>query len=61
MSAVIEVPVKENEIVSYNPANGEEVGRVKNFSQEEVNERSKNPVPLSRLANNIFCANASKL
>jgi succinate-semialdehyde dehydrogenase/glutarate-semialdehyde dehydrogenase len=36
MSAVIEVPVKENEIVSYNPATGEEVGRVKNFSEEEV-------------------------
>jgi succinate-semialdehyde dehydrogenase/glutarate-semialdehyde dehydrogenase len=41
MSAVVEVPVKENEIVSYNPANGEEVGRVKNFSEEEVNEAVK--------------------
>lgn len=44
MSAVVEVPVKENEIVSYNPANGAEVGRVKNFSEEEVKravERSR--------------------
>ncbi|MGI8670310.1 MAG: aldehyde dehydrogenase family protein, partial [Aridibacter sp.] len=38
MSAVIEVLVKESEIVSYNPANGKEVGRVKNFSKDEVNE-----------------------
>ncbi len=36
MSAVIEVPVKENEIVSFNPANGTEVGRVKNFSKSDV-------------------------
>ncbi|MDQ3632949.1 MAG: aldehyde dehydrogenase family protein [Acidobacteriota bacterium] len=36
MSAVVEIPVKENEIVSYNPANGKEVGRVRNFSKEEV-------------------------
>jgi acyl-CoA reductase-like NAD-dependent aldehyde dehydrogenase len=44
MSAVIELPVKENEIVSYNPADGAEVGRVKNFSREEVEaavERSR--------------------
>lgn len=38
MSAVVKIPVKENEIVSYNPATGKEVGRVKNFSAEEVKE-----------------------
>ena len=36
MSAVVEVPVKENEIVSFNPANGVEVGRVTNFSKSVV-------------------------
>ena len=38
MSAVISVPIKENEIISYNPATGEEVGRVAVTSAEEVNE-----------------------
>ncbi|NNE97771.1 MAG: aldehyde dehydrogenase family protein [Pyrinomonadaceae bacterium] len=38
MSAVVEVPVKENEIVSYNPATGAEVGRVRNSCSEEVQE-----------------------
>ena len=36
MSAVVKVPIRENEIVSYNPATNEEVGRVRNFSDEEV-------------------------
>ena len=42
MSAVIQAPVKENEIVSYNPATNEEVGRVKNFSAEEVRQAVEN-------------------
>lgn len=44
MSAVLEFPVKENEIVSFNPATGEEVGRVRNNSAEDVEkavERSR--------------------
>jgi succinate-semialdehyde dehydrogenase/glutarate-semialdehyde dehydrogenase len=44
MSAVISVPAKENEIVSYNPATGEEIGRVENTSPEDVKaavERSR--------------------
>jgi succinate-semialdehyde dehydrogenase/glutarate-semialdehyde dehydrogenase len=36
MSAVVLFPAKADEIVSYNPATGEEVGRVKNTSDEEV-------------------------
>jgi succinate-semialdehyde dehydrogenase/glutarate-semialdehyde dehydrogenase len=38
MSAVISIPKTENEIVSYNPATGEEIGRVANTSPEEVIE-----------------------
>ncbi|MEJ7698546.1 MAG: hypothetical protein WKF71_02710 [Pyrinomonadaceae bacterium] len=38
MSAVISFPSKPEEIISYNPATGEEVGRVKNTSAEEVSE-----------------------
>ena len=38
MSAVLEVPAKADEIISYNPATGEEVGRVKNHSAEDVAE-----------------------
>ena len=38
MSAVISVPSKENEIISYNPATGEEVGRVAVTSAEDVKE-----------------------
>ncbi len=41
MNVVVENPAKSNEIVSYNPANGKEVGRVKNFSEEEVNNAVK--------------------
>lgn len=36
MSAVLSIPVSENEIISYNPANGAEIGRVKNMSAEDV-------------------------
>ncbi len=36
MSAVIEIPVKDNELVSTNLATGEEVGRVKISSKEDV-------------------------
>jgi len=36
MSAVVLFPSKLEEIISYNPATGEEVGRVKNTSSEEV-------------------------
>lgn len=36
MSAVISFPVKENEIVSYNPATGAEIGRVAESSAESV-------------------------
>lgn len=36
MSAVISFPVKENEIVSYNPATGAEIGRVAETSAESV-------------------------
>ena len=38
MRAAEKIPVKENEIVSFNPATNQEVGRVKNFSTEEVYE-----------------------
>ncbi len=38
MSAVVEVPVKENDLVSYNPANSKEVGRVKVSSEKDVQE-----------------------
>ncbi|CAN5613235.1 aldehyde dehydrogenase family protein [soil metagenome] len=36
MSAVISFPIKENDIVSYNPATGEEIGRVSAASTEDV-------------------------
>jgi acyl-CoA reductase-like NAD-dependent aldehyde dehydrogenase len=36
MSAVLEFPVKRNEIISYNPATNKEIGRVRDFSAEEV-------------------------
>lgn len=36
MSAVIEIPDNTNEIISYNPANGKEVGRVKNCLKADV-------------------------
>ncbi len=36
MSSVAEIPVEKKDIVSYNPATGEEVGRVRNFTKEEV-------------------------
>ncbi len=38
MSAVISFPTKTDEIISYNPATGEEIGRVANVSAEEVQE-----------------------
>ncbi len=37
MGAAKKMPAIETEIISYNPATNEEVGRVKNFSAEEVN------------------------
>ncbi len=36
MNAVLSIPKKENEIISYNPATGEELGRVENTSAENV-------------------------
>ena len=36
MSAVISFPIKANEIISYNPATGEEIGRVAETSAEDV-------------------------
>ncbi len=36
MSAVLSFPKEENEIVSYNPATGEAIGRVENTSAEDV-------------------------
>jgi len=36
MSAVIQIPTKANEIISYNPATGKEIGRVAETSAEEV-------------------------
>lgn len=36
MSAVVEVPVKEDDLISYNPTNGLEVGRVNISSREDV-------------------------
>jgi succinate-semialdehyde dehydrogenase/glutarate-semialdehyde dehydrogenase len=44
MSAVVKIPVKENDLISYNPADGSEVGRVKISSKEDVEravERSR--------------------
>ena len=38
MSAVLSFPATENEIISYNPATGEEIGRVTNTSAEKVTE-----------------------
>lgn len=46
MSAVIPIKIKENEFFSYNPANGEEIGAVKEFSADEV----KGAVEKSRAA-----------
>lgn len=37
MSAVVSLPNIENEIISYNPATGAEIGRVENLSAEAVN------------------------
>ena len=42
MSAVISFPVKENEIVSYNPATGAEIGRVRNTPAEDVKAAVEN-------------------
>lgn len=36
MSAVIQIPIKENKIISYNPATGADIGRVRNTSAEDV-------------------------
>ena len=36
MSAVLSFPKTENEIISYNPATGEKIGRVENTSAENV-------------------------
>jgi succinate-semialdehyde dehydrogenase/glutarate-semialdehyde dehydrogenase len=44
MSAVLTFPSKHDEIVSYNPATGEEIGRVAETSAEDVKaavERSR--------------------
>lgn len=41
MSAVVEIPVKQEDLVSYNPANGLEVGRVRVSSKEEVTDAVK--------------------
>jgi succinate-semialdehyde dehydrogenase/glutarate-semialdehyde dehydrogenase len=52
MSAVLEFPIKSNEIVSYNPATNREIGRVKNFTAEEVNtavENSREAVKIWRI------------
>lgn len=38
MSAVLSFPATENEIISYNPATGEEIGRVPNNNAEAVSE-----------------------
>lgn len=46
MSAVISFPPKDNEIISYNPATGAEIGRVKNSFAEDV----KIAVEKSRIA-----------
>ena len=35
MSAVVKIPTKENELVSYNPATSKEVGRVEISSEEK--------------------------
>lgn len=48
MSAVISVQAQENDIVSYNPATGEEIGRVENTAPEETRaavERSRAAFP----------------
>ena len=50
MSAVIQIPSKENEIISYNPATGEEIGHVAETSAEDV----KIAVENSRLAFQIW-------
>ncbi len=36
MSAVLSFPATQDEIISYNPATGEEIGRVTNTSAEDV-------------------------
>jgi acyl-CoA reductase-like NAD-dependent aldehyde dehydrogenase len=36
MSAVVQVPIRDEEIISYNPATGEEIGRVPQTSADEV-------------------------
>lgn len=42
MSAVLSFPPPNGEIISYNPASGAEIGRVKNFSAEEVKTAVEN-------------------
>lgn len=42
MTRPIEKPSSTDEIVSYDPATGEEVGRVRKFTEEEVSEAVKN-------------------
>jgi len=42
MSAVLEFPVKQNEIISYNPATGLELGRVENTSEADVKTAFEN-------------------
>jgi len=42
MSAVVSFPTKTDEIISYNPATGEEIGRAANTSAEEVKEAVEN-------------------
>lgn len=38
MSAILSFPAAQNEIISYNPATGEEFGRATNFSASQVSE-----------------------
>ncbi len=49
MSAVLEFPVKRNEIVSYNPATNKEIGRIKIFNAEEVQKAVENSREASKL------------
>jgi acyl-CoA reductase-like NAD-dependent aldehyde dehydrogenase len=55
MSAVIKTESKTDEIISYNPATGDEVGRVHSMSSDEVNEAvERSRVAFSQWRNTSF-------
>ena len=55
MSAVLKFENKSDEIISFNPATGEEIGRVENTSAEDVKAAVENARKgFSKMAENFF-------